>query len=52
MKDLGKSRAILGMDDLIKLDRGVSNLSQEQYALRVVERFGMKNAKGHYNPVS
>lgn len=48
IKNPGKFGNILGMDILRKLDRDVLHLSQEKFALRIVERFGKNDAKEHY----
>lgn len=51
MKDLAESRTILRMVFSRKLDRSVLRLSQKRYASRVVDRFGIEDAKVHHNPM-
>ena len=52
MKDLGAAKKILGME--IKRDRGVGKLflTQKNYLKKVLERFGMKNAKPVSTPLA
>ena len=52
MKDLGATKKILGME--IKRDRGVGKLflTQKNYLKKVLERFGMKNAKPVSTPLA
>ncbi|CAL9112903.1 unnamed protein product, partial [Musa textilis] len=52
MKDLGAAKKILGME--IKRDRGVGKLflTQKNYIKKVLERFGMKNAKPVSTPLA
>ena len=52
MKDLGAAKKILGME--IRRDRGVGKLflTQENYLCKVLERFGMKDAKAVSTPLA
>ena len=52
MKDLGAAKKILGMD--IKRDRGAGKLflTQENYLKKVLEHFGMKDAKPVSTPLA
>lgn len=49
LKNFGESLTILGMYILRKLNRGLLQLWRERFALRVLERSGMNDAKGHHN---
>ena len=51
MKDLGESRVILGMD--IARSRGSRTLTitQERYAQKIIDRFGMTSACGQSTPM-
>jgi len=52
MKDLGEAKKILGME--ITRDRGTDRLwlSQENYALKVLERFNMAEARPVTTPLA
>ena len=52
IKDLGAAKKILGME--IKKERGVGKLflTQKNYLEKVLERFGMKNAKPVSTPLA
>jgi len=52
MKDLGEVKKILGME--ISRDRGSGRLclSQENYVLKVLERFNMKKARPVITPLA
>ena len=52
MKDLGKASRILGMDIIRDRSKGVLILSQESYLKKVVETFGMTDAKAVVSPTS
>jgi ATP-binding cassette subfamily B (MDR/TAP) protein 1 len=50
MKDLGQAQRILGMD--IKREKGKLVLTQEHYALKVLARFNMQDAKVVTTPLA
>ena len=52
MKDLGKASRILGMDIIRYRAKGTLILSQEGYLRKVVETFGMTDAKAVVTPTS
>ena len=52
MKDLGVAKRILGLKLLRNRKRRTLVLSQEDYIEKVLERFGMKNAKPVSTPLA
>lgn len=52
MEDQGKSGTLLGMDTSGMLKKGALHLSQRSYALRVVKRFGLKDAKENHTSMN
>jgi len=50
IKDLGEAKYILGMK-IERTDDGSIKLSQRAYSERVLERFGMAEAKPHSTPL-
>ena len=52
MKDLGKKKWILGMDIIHDRHKREIKLSQEHYILKVLERFGMADAKPLSTPLA
>ena len=52
MKDLGKVKRILGMDVVHDEQSEVLNISQKAYLDKVLDRFGMTDAKPVMTPVA
>ena len=52
MKDLGKAKRILGMQIERNEDHNVLKISQKSYLYRVLNRFGMKDAKPVMTPIA
>ena len=52
MKDLGEARKILGMEIVRDRKAGTLYLSQKRYIEKVLERFGMKDAKAVGTPLA
>ena len=51
MKDLGAAKRILGMD-IVRERRDVIFLSQQRYIVKILEKFGMSNAKAVSTPLA
>ena len=51
MKDLGESRIILGMDITRDRVKRTLTFNQSRYAQKVIDRFGMTNARGQATPM-
>ena len=52
MKDLGELQEILGMKVTRNLDKGTITLSQEKYALDILEKFNMSKARPASTPMA
>ena len=52
MKDLGKAKKILGMQIARNEKKGELMISQKVYLHKVLDRFGMKEAKPILTPIA
>ena len=52
MKDLGKAKKILGIEIIRDENKGVLKISQRAYLEKVLERFGMREAKPVQTPIA
>ena len=52
MKDLGKAKKILGMQIIRDENKGILKISKSAYLEKVLDRFGMKEAKPMRTPIA